>query len=246
MRRHFLGEEEQEEAPPPAPEASREWGCLLLPLTLLRSLLPPTWHVEGTTVTWRKHWVALIRKVGIPLLIFALITVVTLVAVISQDTGKSFYALVVILYAIASFVLVPWLLWQFEDWQNDFYQVTATRIIHVERLPFFLRETRREANLEQITNVRFEQSFWGRILNYGNVIVETAAPAGNFDFETASRPRKVQSEVFAHIDAARQRNQQQERDRRQAEMLDWFSIYDELRQNKPRPPQEGEGKKEKG
>jgi uncharacterized membrane protein YdbT with pleckstrin-like domain len=237
MHHHFLGEEEESVASKPeeAPvERTDLLRSLLSPFTLARSFLPPTWHREGDTITWRKHWMALVRTVALPLLIFVLITAVVLVVTIQ---ARGLRAPVVVFYVLASFILVPWLMWQFEDWQNDFYQVTSTRIIDVERQPFFLREERREASLEQITSVRFAQSFWGRILRYGDVTVETAAPAGTFTFDMVSRPQNVQSEIFAHINAARTARQRQEAEEHRAELLDWFSIYDEIKSSgKESPP----------
>lgn len=147
---------------------------------------------------------------------------------------------VTVLYALAAFLLIPWFLWQFEDWQNDFYQVTASRVIHVERLPFFLREERREASLEQVTNVRFKQPFWGRVFGYGDVTVETAAPAGAFEFRMVSRPQDVQAEIFAHIEDARRRRQQYEAERRRADLLEWFSVYEEIQRTPPSPPPDEE------
>jgi uncharacterized membrane protein YdbT with pleckstrin-like domain len=132
------------------------------------------------------------------------------------------------------FIIIPWFLWRFEDWQNDFFQVTATRIIQVDRSPLLLREQRREAALEQVTNVRFDQGLLGRILRYGDVFVETAAPAGTFHFQRVSRPQEVQREIFAHIEAARRRRQDEEARQRRLEMLEWLSAYDELRRS-PRP-----------
>jgi uncharacterized membrane protein YdbT with pleckstrin-like domain len=235
MRRHFFGEEEEEarEPQPPAPseQPRRMRGCLLLPLHLFRYL--SGWHQEGETVTWRKHWIALLRSLGLPILIFLLITVVVLVAAATDRLPEPVWPL----YALAVFIILPWALYQFEDWQNDLYQVTATRVVHVEQLPLLLREERREASLEQITNVRSEQSFWGRLLGYGDVIVETAAPAGVFHFRMVSRPQEVQAVIFAHIEADRRRRQEQEAERHRAELLDWFSVYDEIQRNMP-PRQE--------
>lgn len=235
LRRHFFGVEEvQEEQPSPKGKERRAVGCLGLPLRILSYFLPHTWHREGATITWRKHWIALVRSTGIPALLFLLATVVAIVVMFENPSPS-----VLPLYALAVFVLFPWLLWTFEDYQNDFYQVTATRVIHVERRPLFLHETRREASLEQVTNVRSRQSFWGRILQYGDVIVETAAPAGTFHFQTVSRPQSVQAEIFAHIEAARRFRQRQEIEQHRAELVDWFAIYDEIRRALP-PGQEQE------
>ncbi len=228
VRRHFLFEEEEEAEKPPAPPPAGRPGCF----GWTRLFLPPSWQREGTTVTWRRHWITLVGAVWVPL---AVIFGGTLVAVLFARPDQEVSPIVVILYALVMFFAIPWFLWQFEDWQNDFFQVTATRIVQVDRLPLFLREQRREASLEQVTNVRFEQGILGKILQYGDVFVETAAPAGTFHFQKVSRPQEVQREIFAHIEAARRRRQEEEARQRRLEMLDWLSAYDELRRSPPEP-----------
>jgi uncharacterized membrane protein YdbT with pleckstrin-like domain len=234
VRHHFLFEEEGEAAKPPvAPPAERR-GCSWL----VQYIIPPSWQREGTTVTWRRHWVTLVESVWIPLVV---IVVSTLVAGIFARLEHQLAPTVALVYGLVMFFAIPWFLWQFEDWQNDFFQVTATRIVRVDRLPLFLREQRREAALEQVTNVRFEQGLLGKILRYGDVFVETAAPAGTFHFQRVSRPQEVQREIFAHIEAARRRRQEDEARQRRTEMLDWLSAYDELRRSSSPESSSGEG-----
>ena len=233
VRHHFLFEGEGEAGQPPAAPPTERPGCL----GFLRYFFPPTWEREGTTVTWRRHWVTLLGAIWIPL---GIVLAATLVAVVFARLEHQLSPTVALLYGLTMFFAIPWLLWTFEDWQNDFFQVTATRIVQVDRLPLFLREQRREANLEQVTNVRFEQGILGKILRYGDVFVETAAPAGTFHFQKVSRPQEVQREIFAHIEAARRRRQEEEARQRRTEMLDWLAAYDELRRSSsPESPSGG-------
>lgn len=234
VRHHFLFEGEDEAGQPSVAPPTERPGCL----GFLRYFLPPAWEREGTSVTWRRHWVTLLGAIWIPLLVILL---ATLVAAVFARLEHQLSPNVALIYGLIMFFAIPWLLWNFEDWQNDFFQVTATRIVQVDRLPLFLREQRREANLEQVTNVRFEQGVWGKILRYGDVFVETAAPAGTFHFRKVSRPQEVQREIFAHIEAARRRRQEEEARQRRTEMLDWLSAYDELRQSSSPESSSGEG-----
>ena len=108
-------------------------------------------------------------------------------------------------YSTALVFLFPWWLWQFDDWQNDTYQVTATRIIDVERLPLYLREDRREASLGVIQNIKLEiPGFLAKLLNYGSVTVETAG-VGAFTFDRVRDPRGVQAEIFRRVEAFQSR-----------------------------------------
>ena len=234
MQRHFYPEGQEGEAghpgaPQPGPKQSEPESRLRSVVRLARGFALPSWQRGGDTITWRKHWVGLIRQLGLPVLTFAVVTITVVVAAVVRP---DLLRLVLFPFAIAVFVLVPWLLWQFEDWQNDFYQVTPTRLIHVDRLPFYLREERREASLEKITNVRFEQSALGKMLRFGDVIVETASPAGTFHLRTVSQPQQVQSEIFSRMEVYQEIRQRREADRHQAELLDWFSVYDRIRQDR--------------
>jgi hypothetical protein len=243
MYRHFLLEEgSEQEAEGPTAEDEEEMepkpdGCLLAPQNFVRYFLPPAWSRQGVTITWRKHWIALARAVALPMVLFLVISgVIIAIAVLQPDLVTT----VLFPYGIILFILVPWLMWQIDDWQNDFYQVTATRLIHVERLPFYLREEQRESPLDKITNVRYEQSAVGRILRYGDVVVETAAIGGDFHLVYVSRPRDVQKEIFSHMDAFQRELQRQNAERRRRELLDWFSVYDEIRGRDDESPESKE------
>jgi uncharacterized membrane protein YdbT with pleckstrin-like domain len=235
LRHHFVGEEDaaqvletdsEDHLQEEETEETKGWRRLLNGARLLQHLLPPTWQRAGDTITWRKHWSALIRPLTPPLLILGTTTVLILIV---SSRMPDLTLRLLFPYALDIVIMVPWLLWQFENWQNDFYQITPHRLIHVDRLPFYLREERREASLEKITSVRFEQSVLGRFLAFGNVFVETHAEEGGFDLMSVKNPQKVQSEIFSRMEAYRRRRTEQEAQRHQRELLDWFSVYDEIR-----------------
>lgn len=188
-----------------------------------RYLVPPL-HLEvGNTVTWRKHWIILIRSSWLPALLI-LITSAILFAVASIQTTPAIIAFGTILGGE-----ILWWLWLFVDWKNDIYQVTSSRIIDVEQSPFSLREKRREAQLDAIENVGLEiPSLLARILRYGSVTIETAG-AGAFTFDFVRKPREVQNIIFNKMEAFKEEQRRQEAQRHRDEMLDWFSVYDEMR-----------------
>jgi uncharacterized membrane protein YdbT with pleckstrin-like domain len=193
----------------------------------LRYFLPPLWHEEAETITWRKHWVVLVKQIWIPLLLIIAITGGA-IWLLTGGTG----GLIPILAAYGTLLafLFPWALWVFDDWQNDIYQVTASRIIDVEQRPFFLGEARREASLDTIQNIGLEiPSLLGRVLRYGSVTIETAG-SGAFTFDYVKSPQKVQSEIFDRMEAFEKRQRQMEAERQKDELLEWFSVYDEMRQ----------------
>jgi len=240
VRRHFGISADQEEAMSPAePPSKKQRFKLKTPAWLLAFrqvftyFLPPLRHEQGDTITWRKHWIALLKPIAIPTL---LIVAATVVAIITTWRSPANWMPALIGYSTALVFLFPWWLWKFDDWQNDIYQVTTTRIIDVERLPFYLREDRREASLGMIQNISLDiPDFVAKLLNYGSVTIETAG-AGAFTFSLVKDPRSVQAEIFRRVDAFQNRQRQAELERRQAEMLDWFSVYDQVRHSKPLTP----------
>lgn len=204
---------------------------LLKPLGIFRYFLPPLRSEQGDTITWRKHWIALLGAIVLPSL---LILAATGAAILLIAQGPTHPIPILIGYGTLMVFLFLWWLWRFADWQNDIYQVTSTRIIDVERLPFFLRETRREASLSRIQNIALEiPGILGKLLNYGSVKIETAGGEA-FTFDHVKDPRGVQTEIFRRVEAFQRRQRQEEAERRRSELLDWFSVYDGLR--RPQPP----------
>jgi hypothetical protein len=230
---------EQPAPPKPAPEKRR--FRLAMPRWLravsrsISFFVPPLRYEEGDTITWRKHWVALIGPSAIPTLSIAIFSGGAL-ALLYLDLFE--WSSVLAVYGLTLCLLLPWWIWRFDDWQNDVYQVTATRIIDVERLPFYLREDRREASLGNIQNINLTiPGIIGRVLNYGSVTIETAG-AGAFTFEYVKDPRGVQAEIYSRMNAFQRQQSQEAAERHRTELLEWFSVYDQLRDSASAPAEQ--------
>ena len=241
MQRYFdvqwRGKEPTE--PPPPPEEQRRKASLpdwlLVPIRVIRYFIPPLRYEYGDTVTWRKHWIALIKPVTVPtvLLIVFTLGIIYVLVLAPPNLRPADWTLPLIGYCVVLVILVPWWLWKFDDWQNDIYQVTSTRIIDVERLPFYLREDRREASLGVIQNVQFEiPGTLAKLLKYGSVTIETAG-VGAFTFDLVKDPSNVQTEIFQRMEAFRKRQDQAAAERHRNELLDWFAVYDQIQRSKP-------------
>ena len=220
---------EPESVEPPAPDraggpSNGAWHDLA-PLKFVRYFFPALRQEVGDTITWRKHWVALLGPIARPTA--AIVIVTLLVAWLLSRGGPT--ASLLLSYGIVLMFLVPWWLWVFEDWQNDVYQVTSSRIIDIEQQPFGLREERREASLGMIQNVSLTVSgLIGRLLGYGSVTIETAG-AGAFTFDYVKDPEAVQTEVFRRIERFEEAERHKRARRRRDELLDWFTVYDQMR-----------------
>ncbi|RLC64065.1 MAG: hypothetical protein DRI48_07915 [Chloroflexi bacterium] len=229
-------EKEAAEPPPPPKRRLRPTlsAWLSAPLRALSYFLPPLRYEHGETVTWRKHWIALLKPIAIPTLLLILATGVVIYLLFRTPVN---WVPTLVGYGVALVILLPWWLWEFDDWQNDIYQVTSTRIIDVERLPFYMREDRREASLGMIQNVKFEiPSTLARFLNYGSVTIETAG-VGAFTFDCVKDPRGVQGEIFRRMEAFQKQQAKMEAERHRSELLDWFAVYDQVRGSTSSPPE---------
>ena len=239
--RHRFGRRSEEEETPEAEEEPTDgdgetiWPAWIrAPVEMVRYFFPALREEQGDTITWRKHWVALLRPMALPtaLILFATLIVAWLLTGEGSDRPS-----ILISYGIVLLFLVPWWLWVFEDWQNDVYQVTSSRIIDVEQLPFALREERREASLGMIQNVNLKvPTVIGRVLGYGSVTIETAG-AGAFTFDYVKNPQAVQTQIFRRMATYAQRERREEAERRRDELLDWFTVYDQMRH--PEAEQQG-------
>jgi uncharacterized membrane protein YdbT with pleckstrin-like domain len=183
------------------------WLVRLLPLVPL---------VEDDVITWHKHWIVLLRRTIVPGLlllalpgVFAFLTSADLVPV-------DFITLFVVTFLWL--IVLLWFVWQYQDWHNDEYLVTPDRLIDIERIPFVF-EDKKEASLSQVQDVRYEiPSLEARILGWGNVYIETAGQARNFDFLYVPHPRAVQEEVMRRVGAFRT---QQRMTDAQAQFEEW-------------------------
>ncbi len=235
LRHHFgvfASDEHAPEPETPSPESyfKPSLSRLLAPLRFLRYFWPPLRHEEGDAIIWHKHWIALLKPISLPTALMLTVTI-TAIWLISQTPGNLMPTLIA--YGTVIAFLFPWWLWAFDDWKNDIYQVTSSRIIDIEQLPFSLREERREASLGAIQNINLEiPGFLGRLLNYGSVTIETAGVQA-FTFDYVKDPRGVQADIFRRVEAFHQRLRQQEAQRHQNELLDWFAAYDKMRRSTP-------------
>ena len=217
----------------PEPETTKEKSSrrgflswMGIPFRLFSYFLPPLQYEQGETITWRKHWIALLKPIALPTLLIVAFTVGIFFVLLRTNVD---WSLALVAYGVALMILLPWWLWRFDDWQNDIYQVTASRIIDVERLPLFLREHRREASLGMIQNIKFEvPGTLGRLLNYGSVTIETAG-AGAFTFDLVKNPSGVQSEIFRRMEAFQKQKERAAAEQHRHELLDWFAVYDQMR-----------------
>jgi len=131
----------------------------------------------------RKHPVVLYQNLALPLLF--------LLVPLSLFYGWFVIApfLIVLLAASVSLIAtLGWIAWLIIDWGNDYYIVTNQRAVWLEKV-VGIYDSRQESPLSTILSVGVEASQFGRILDYGNVIVRTFV--GRIPFNHVDHPNQA-------------------------------------------------------
>ena len=228
-------EPDEEELPAITPQPSEELenkGSFLTRLLSPRLTLRQH-NKQANQVVWRKHWIFLIKRIYLALPTVLLFSALVIIGLYYQP---SHYSTPLLLASLVLWIAgVIWLWWEVEDWRNDVYIVTDRLIIDIEKKPLFFAEERRQATLDMIQNVSLRiPGPLAAILNYGDVLIQTAGPAGTFSFKGISHPTEVQREIFRRVEAYNEARRRREKEQRQAELSAWFQAYHDLsQQQKP-------------
>jgi len=131
----------------------------------------------------RKHVVVLYQSLMAPVFMLLLPLALAFFAVMSP------VSIVPRILAVITLVLdIAWAGWRALDWSNDYYVVTNERVVWLEKV-VGIYDSRQEAPLSTILSVGVETDMWGRVLDYGNVIVRTFV--GQIPFNNVTQPSQA-------------------------------------------------------
>ncbi len=178
---------------------------------------------DGTTITYHKHLFVLLRNILWPVATLIVLFLLTrLLTVTFQIPISQFWILLLILF-LAN---VIWLAWEIEDWRNDTFQLTDRFVIDIDRRPFGFGESRKQAALSNIQNVKaFRPGLLPTIFNFGTVSVETAGVDADITFEDVPDPSKIQSDIFKRLEEFRQQQRVNEGVQRRKEYAVLLDVY---------------------
>ncbi len=181
-------------------------------------------HELGGTITYRKHWLILLNKIFLPLLVL-LLSIGFVVGVITRNLTQVDYTMGLVAGCFLILVAVGLLGYQYVDWRNDLFQLTPNQVIDLDRKPFG-RESRRSAPLENILSIEYERrGILPMLFNYGTVYITI----GNtqLTFNDVYQPSVVQQDIFTrmgkHAQERDERNTMLERER----VALWFKVFQE-------------------
>jgi hypothetical protein len=125
---------------------------------------------EDVVLRTRQHWLALLIQAGYPILLF--IAGLVLVFFVRQLVSGTVYDAVGYAGFIALLIAILWLVKIYISWYSEDYLVTNRRVIKVEGI---INKRSADSSLEKINDAVLEQDLLGRVLNYGDLDILTAA-----------------------------------------------------------------------
>ena len=78
------------------------------------------------------------------------------------------------------------------SWKVNIWVVTNFRVIDEAGL---FNHFAKESPLEKINNVSYDQTLWGRFLNFGHVEIQTAAEVGATDYFNVHGPKRLKDTI---------------------------------------------------
>jgi membrane protein YdbS with pleckstrin-like domain len=104
-----------------------------------------------------------------------------------QFANYIYYAAVIIIV-----ITVLWFIYKLFERRSNLWAVTNFRVI--DEYGVFTNNSK-ETPLEKINNISFRQSLMGRVFNYGDVQIQSAAEAGATLHEMVSRPNALKDAI---------------------------------------------------
>lgn len=151
----------------------------------------------------RKHPIVLYRMLMGPAFLLLVPIILAFFWMMTTAVTPLVLAVAVLLYDIG------WGIWNYIDWGNDYYVVTNQRVVYLEKV-IGIHESRKEAPLSTVLSVGVETDMYGRMMDYGNVVVRTFV--GRIDFAHVNHPSQAAKMVEEHWNRAKQGSLEAEKD----------------------------------
>jgi len=135
---------------------------------------------EEVLLVTRQHWIVLLAEIlSETILTIALVILISLIWLLWLPNPLVPFAYLLLLLPLIS------LLRDVLVWSNRQYIVTNRRVIQIAGV---INKDVTDSSLEKVNDVKLEQSFWGRLLNFGNIEILTASELGVNRFSHLGRP----------------------------------------------------------
>jgi hypothetical protein len=180
-------------------------------------------------IIYRTHWVILLKKVLLPTLLFAMVTLTSAFSYLNSLIPAGSTVLNSLIFILLSASVIGWI-YQFFDWYYDRFQIVNNQIIDINQKPFGSEE-RRSASIFNIQSIRFERKgFLGILLNYGTVFIRIGDE--EFTFDKVPNPAGVQARIFRSLESSVSGKQKSELNAQQARLANWLDAYQEFQKSR--------------
>jgi uncharacterized membrane protein YdbT with pleckstrin-like domain len=172
---------------------------------------------EELVLDLRPHWIALVWPLAEIVLDVA---GVALILAYMPDSWPIWVRWLVVLLGVGLILIsaVP----KIVAWATSHFVVTTDRVIH--RSGWFAKRSM-EIPLENISDVRFSQGVFERVIGAGDLVLESAGEFGQQSFTNIRRPESVQKTIYETNEA----NQRRMRIPASASVADELAKLDRLR-----------------
>ena len=184
-------------------------------------------YEQKGVITYRKHWLLLVRKVLLPTAALLLLIGFTFNVIWKSMNQQgtllgSLLTWMVVLFPVYVVVLLWWA-YHYVDWRNDIYQLTPDQILDIEKKPLG-KEDKKTASLDSILSIEHSRNgIIELLLNFGNVIINVGQT--KFIFRGVYNPDQVHQDVADHMEVRQRRKEQEETNRERDRMVEWLAAY---------------------
>jgi uncharacterized membrane protein YdbT with pleckstrin-like domain len=152
---------------------------------------------EELMMDLRPHWIALVFPLAETVLLAAAMAAALVYA---PDSWPTWARLAIVAVGLGLFLIDP--LRRIVAWATSHFVVTTDRVIH--RSGWFAKQSM-EIPLENISDVKFNQSVFERVIGAGDLILESPGTFGQELFGDVRRPERVQKTIYEMTEANQQR-----------------------------------------
>ncbi len=143
---------------------------------------------EQLILDLRPHWISLVLPIGATVLIVGAVVAALAYTPASWPNWVAWAAV-----GVGVILLLAYPFRFFIDWITSHFVVTSDRLIHREG--WFAKRSM-EIPLENINDVRFNQSVFERVIKAGDLTIESAGEFGQQNFTDIRDPEQVQKLIY--------------------------------------------------
>lgn len=152
---------------------------------------------EELVIIIRKHWFVLLR----PILGTLLLLIIAVVAAVAGSYTE-FANILLIGAGITIAIIVLWFIYRVLDRNKNLWAVTNIRVI--DEYGVFTNNSK-ETPLDKINNISYRQPILGKVFNYGDVQIQSAAESGSTIHKMVARPNVLKDTITQYQEHYRQR-----------------------------------------